>query len=310
MFDVSVIILTFNEEKNIRHAIESVSDWAETIFVVDSYSTDRTVDIALEYERVFVVQHEFVNFSAQWNWALQALPIKTGWTLKLDADERVTPEFKSEVPEVVRNHPGISGIYFRRKMFFMGQPIVNGGYSSTYKLHLWRTGKAVFENREVNEHTIIDGPTLRITSFIDHHDFKSISDWIAKHNRYSSMESRCLIQGNVAGDITPRLSGSPYERKAWLRGVYRKMPFRHVAYFLYRYLYQRAFMDGMVGFRYCLLHAFYRYWIDLKYEEYLRSGEQPEVQWPTRGSAHPVVKVSTLQRQVDGALNVPSAAAG
>jgi glycosyltransferase involved in cell wall biosynthesis len=121
---LSVIILTFNEEANLPAALDSVKDWAAEVFVVDSYSTDRTVDIALERatDGVRVVQHRFENYSDQWNWALSHLPVTSEWTLKLDADERVTPEFKKEVDELLRAAPpDLHGVQFRRRFVFMGK---------------------------------------------------------------------------------------------------------------------------------------------------------------------------------------------
>src|SRR5579863_8164336 len=120
MADVSVIILTFNEEKNLPDCLDSVKGWAKEVFVVDSFSTDRTVDIALSRakEGVRVVQHAFKDYSTQWNWALTRLPLKGAWTLKLDADERVTKEFKKESDAFFKTTASpIEGFYFRRNIF-------------------------------------------------------------------------------------------------------------------------------------------------------------------------------------------------
>ena len=300
MVDLSVIILTFNEEQNIDAALDSVVGWAKEVFVVDSFSTDSTVDKVLERNdpSVHIVQHSFENYSAQWNWALTKLPLNSAWTLKLDADERVTKEFRDEVGPELSNE-SITGIYFRRKMYFMGKPMMHGGYSTTYVLHCWRTGQAIFEDRAVNEHVILDGEKKHIEAFIDHYDFKSLTDWIEKHNRYSSMEAQCLIDGNTFGGVEPKFLGNPDQHRMWLRLMYRKLPLRHFIYFLYRYLKEKAILDGSVGFRYCLLHAVYRYWIDLKYYEYLKLGKTPTVNWPTRGGWHPSVENSELQKMVD-----------
>ena len=304
MADIAIVILTFNEEANLPAALDSVRGWASEVFVVDSFSTDSTVDIALERagDGVHVVQHAFLDYSKQWNWALTSLPIRSAWTLKLDADEGVTDAFKLEVDQIIANaSPGLEGVYFRRLFHFMGKPLYWGGVSSNYVMHLWRTGKAVFEDRAVNEHALVRGETQRIGSFVEHHDFKSLADWIDKHNRYSSIEARCFIEGNVTGEVTPRIFGSPDERRMWWRRAFWAMPCRTLLYFLYRYLARLGCLDGTAGLRYCYLHAAYRYWTTLKVAEYDLRGVMPEVRWAARGEPHPTVARSPLQKLVESA---------
>jgi glycosyltransferase involved in cell wall biosynthesis len=301
-FPISVIILTYNEVANIIKALDSVVGWAQEVFIVDSYSTDSTVDIVLSRtaDGVKVVQHPFENYSKQWNWAIDSLPISTAWTLKLDADERVTPELRFEVERFIREaRQDVEGVYFKPLFYFMDKPLRYGGISNNYHLRMWRTGKAAFENRPINEHALVEGKTVKLQSYVAHHDCKSLSDWIEKHNRYSSLEALALINGNVTGDIRPRLWGSPPERRMWLRSLSRYVPFRHLVYFLYRYAFRLGFLDGLPGFRYAFLHSCYRYWIDLKVLQYKRTGKLPTVKWPGRGQPHPLVQNSELQKYVD-----------
>jgi glycosyltransferase involved in cell wall biosynthesis len=300
--DVSVVILTFNEETNLPAALDSVRGWAREVFVVDSYSTDRTVDIGLEAraEGVVVVQHAFENYSKQWNWALAHLPISAGWVLKLDADERLTGAFKQEVSGLIRTaHDTLEGVYFRRQVVFMGKPLRWGAMTENYDLRMWRTGRAVFEDRPVNEHAVVRGATAQLRSLVEHHTMKSVAHWLDKHNRYSSLEARCLIEGNVTGGITPRLFGKPDQRRMWLRRLYLRAPARSLLYFLYRYVVRFGFLDGRVGFAYCFLHASYFYWLDLKRREHARTGVLPENIWPARGAAHPRVTSARLQEYVE-----------
>jgi len=299
---VAVIILTFNEEANLPRALDSVRGWASEVFVVDSFSTDSTVDIALARaaDGVHLVQHAFEDYSKQWNWALARLPIRSAWTLKLDADERATDAFKEEVDRVTANAaPDLEGVYFRRLFHFMGTPLYWGGISSAYVMHLWRTGRAVFEDRAVNEHALVRGKTRKIRSFIEHHDFKSLGDWIDKHNRYSSMEARCLIDGDLTGGVAPRLLGTPDQRRMWWRRAYWALPFRHLLRFLYQYIGRLGCLDGRAGLRYYYLQTAYRYWIGLKVAEYHLRGVMPEVKWPARGGPHPDVVRSSIQELVD-----------
>ena len=305
MPSLSVIILTFNEESNLADALDSIKGWAAETFVVDSYSTDRTVEIALEREAdgVHVVQHRFKNYSDQWNWALSHLPLSFAWTLKLDADERVTPEFKKEVNELLCSPPpDLHGVLFRRRLFFMGSPLRFGGVRGNYDLRLWRTGKATFDQRVVNEHALVAGRTVALQSQIEHHDNKLIADWVDKHNRYSSLEALSLLQGDLTGSVEPRFFGTPTERRMWLRQLYFRLPARPLLYFLYRYVLRLGLLDGLAGFRSILLYAVFLYWIDLKRIDYWATGELPVVFWPPRGKPHPVVAQSELQRTVEADL--------
>jgi len=285
MTDISAIILTFNEERNLPAAIDSVAGWAKEIFVVDSFSTDATVAIARSRadDGVRLWQHEFIDYAAQWNWAIENLPVRTTWTLKLDADERATAPFRREVSAALAAAPGsLAGLRFRRRFHFLGKALRFGGVQSNYDLRLWRTGQAVCEQRAVNEHILVRGDTGRLRSWVDHHDNKSLTDWLDKHNRYSSLEAINVLAGNVTGEVAPRLFGTPAERRMWLRKAYYRVPGRAAAYFLFRYVVRLGFLDGRPGLRYALLHAAYRYWIDLKTAEARRTGESPEVRWPAR----------------------------
>jgi glycosyltransferase involved in cell wall biosynthesis len=297
---VAVVILTFNEEDNLAMALDSVVGWAGEVFVVDSFSTDRTVDIALGYANrgVQVVQHAFVNYSDQWNWALTRLPISRPWVLKLDADERATTAFRRDVDDAVRAPDAPSAFVIHWKLVFMGKELNWGGLYPNGNTRLWRTGSAKFGTREVNEHLVVSGPVGSIRSPITHKDYKSLGAWLDRHNRYSAMEARAIEAGNETG-TPPKLFGRPDERRMWLRKIYFRLPCRPFLYFLYRYLLRLGFLDGRVGFRFAFLHANFLYWIDLKRAELRQTGRLPEVTWPPRGGPHPVVAVSALQRQVD-----------
>ncbi|HEY2787283.1 MAG TPA: glycosyltransferase family 2 protein [Fimbriiglobus sp.] len=302
---ITVIILTFNEKSNLPDALDSVVGWAREVFVVDSYSTDQTVDIALSYtdRGVRVVQHAFENYSKQWNWALSRLPFTGDWVLKLDADERVTEEFKREVEIILATAvPDLEGISFRRRIFFMNRPLNWGGVSQNHDMRMWRAGAARFDDRPVNEHALVGGKITLLKSFLDHRDTKSVSDWLDKHNRYSSLEARALTAGDMTGGVAVRLFGTAGERRMWLRSVYFRLPGRSFFYFLYRYLFRLGFLDGRAGFRYALLYATFLYWIDLKIAEYRATGKLPEVIWPPRGVPHPALAESELQKRVDAVV--------
>lgn len=300
---VTVIILTFNEARNIEAALDSVRGWAEAVFVVDSFSSDATVDLvrARSGDGVGLVQHAFVDYAAQWNWALTHLPIRTGWVLKLDADERATDRFRDEVGRRIAGAPpGLSGFVVHWRLIFMGRWLKWGALYPNGNLRLWRHGRARFEERQVNEHALVEGEVQSIASPIDHHDRKGLGAWIDRHNRYSAMEARALAERNLTGEVRPRLlGGTPDQRRMWLRSLYYRIPARALCYFLYRYVVRLGFLDGRAGFRFTFLHAAFLYWIDLKLLECRATGELPEIVWPPRGAAHPAVVASDLQRRVD-----------
>lgn len=292
---VAVVILTFNEEKNIGPAIESVSGWAAEIFVVDSFSVDRTVDVANGYsdDGVQIVQHEFEDYSAQWSWALSTLPISADWILKLDADERATAEFKEEVTALLSSaSDDLEGIYFRRRIIFMNKALRWGGISG-FDLRLWRRGRGRFDGREVNEHVIVTGRTARLNAYVEHHDTKSMSEWWDKHNRYSSFEALSLIEKTSSGDVQPSLWGRPEAQRMWIRRHFFSHPFRFLAslaLFLYHYVARLGCLDGTRGFQAAFLRATFFYMIQLKVLEYRRTGKIPTLIWPARGTAHPALE--------------------
>ncbi|HEY8154877.1 MAG TPA: glycosyltransferase family 2 protein [Myxococcota bacterium] len=289
---LATIILTFNEEDNVGPAIESVHRLAREIFVVDSFSTDRTVDVAERYRGVGVqvVQHEFENYSAQWDWALHNLPIRSEWILKLDADERVTPEFEAEVTRVLAHAADdLGGVYFRRRLIFMGRPLRWGGMAG-FDLRLWRRGRGRFDGRAVNEHVIVDGRSIRLSSCVEHHDTKSLSDWWDKHNRYSSFEALNLIERSPSGAVRPSLFGNPEAQRMWIRERFFSHSLRFLAsaaLFSYHFFARLGFLDGTRGFQAAFLRASFFYMIQLKVLEYRRTGKVPTVSWPVRGAPHP-----------------------
>ena len=197
--NVAVVILTFNEEDNLPNAIDSVLGWAREIHVVDSYSTDGTVDVALKYASegvpITVVQHGFENYAAQWKWCLSSLPIQTEWTFKLDADERMTQPLKDECSELMDTLAAdISGVLVPFHMVFLGKRMRYGGSGRNHVLRLWRTGVGHFDDRIVNESMLVPGLLARTKEAFIHHSTKDLTDWLEKHNRYSSLEARCSIE--------------------------------------------------------------------------------------------------------------------
>ena len=274
---LTVIALTYNEEANIAQALGSVVGWADEIHVVDSLSTDRTIEIAGQYG-AHVSQNKFVDFSKQRNYALEQLPIHSEWVFFLDADEWLPDALKQEIGVLIANSPRENGFYINRRLIWMGRWI-RRGYYPTWILRLFRYGKGRCEDRAVNEHLIVDGATGHMRNDFIHEDRKCVTEWIAKHNGYATAESRELFNTRSVPDyreIDARLVGTQAQRKRWLRyEVWNRLPplIRPFFYFFYRYILAGGFLDGREAFAYHFLQGlWFPMLIDIKYLELKRSG--------------------------------------
>ncbi len=257
-----VVILTYNEEANIARSLDSVVGWAHQVFVLDSYSTDRTLEIAGHYP-CEIVEHHFEDYARQRNFALEQLGIRSEWILFLDADEWLPAELKDEIASLIRSNPAENGFYINRRFRFMCKWIMRG-YYPTWILRLFRLGKARCEQRTVNEHIIVEGKTGRLEHDFIHEDRKSMSEWIVKHNRYAQMEALELLKGPYRRDeIDCRFFGAQSERKRWLRHKFwNHLPLfvRPFIFFFYRYILRGGFLDGKAAFIY---HFFQALWFPM-----------------------------------------------
>jgi glycosyltransferase involved in cell wall biosynthesis len=271
--NIATIILTYNEADNIEHALRSVCGWAGQVFVVDSNSDDATVTLARKFE-CQVVQHSFEDYGKQRNWALQNLPITADWILFLDADERATPELCDEISRRIAQPSDVNGYYLRRRFFFLGRWI-RRGYYSTWILRLFRRGKGACEERSVNEHIVVDGPTARLDHDLIHEDRKPIGRWIQRHDDFALREARELLRQDRGGEIGATLVGSQVQRKRWIRRhVWNRLPplIRPPIYFGYRYFLRGGVLDGKEALIYHFLQAlWFPLLIDVKYLEMRRS---------------------------------------
>ena len=275
LIDVAVVILTYNEEANIAQALDSVSGWARQLFILDSHSTDRTLEIATAYSCT-IVQNRFENYATQRNFALDQLPIESEWVLFLDADEWVPDDLKRDISDVIIAKPEENGFYIKRRLIWGGKWIQRG-YYPTWILRLFRHGHARCEDRVVNEHMIVEGKTGFLQHDFMHEDRKGIGDWIAKHNGYATREALELSKNteHCEQEIAARFWGTQAQRKRWLRHrVWNRLPplIRPLFYFLYRYVVKGGFLDGREAFIYHFLHAlWYPMLIDVKYLESKRN---------------------------------------
>lgn len=275
MADLTVLILAQNEEKNIVRSICSVKKIAKRILVVDSGSTDRTIELAKQNGAEVVLHSPFVNYATQFNWGLDHTNIDTNWILRLDADEQVTPELAKEIESALEEHSqdDVNGFEVRCRIIFMGRWIRHGG---TYPLiipRLFRRGFGRVEMRKMDEHTLIQGKVMRFQNDLIHYDFKGLHEWIDKHNKYSVRECQDYFERKEAHEeqMKGNLTGNQRQRKRFLKnGVYYNLPLflRAHLYFIYRYYIRLGFLDGKEEKIFCFLQAYwYRFLVDAKIYE-------------------------------------------
>jgi glycosyltransferase involved in cell wall biosynthesis len=294
---LTAILLTLNEEENLPGALDALRDVAERVFVVDSLSTDATVDIALG-AGAEVVQRPFTHFGDQWNWALRSLPIESPWTLKIDPDERPSAELRDEL--AARLSSGSSsgssptGYWIRRRLWFMGQPM----RQMQWVLRVWRTGRCRFSDVIVNEHPIVDGNCARLGGLLEHVDSPDLQHWIEKQNRYSTMEAIMQARGDEMSGV-PRLFGNEMERRLYMKRLFRSVPFRYTGAWLYHAIARGAILDGRIGLAWTRLRIehYYRS-IELKRREIEATGKIPSIPRAAHGDYDPRVLASPLQSEI------------
>jgi len=274
---VSVLICTKNEERNLRDCLKGIA-WADDCVVLDSYSDDATVTIARE-QGARVVHRQFDNFSTHKNWALDNIDFRHDWILIVDADERVTPELAREIAALVNGSPPYHGYYLARQNWFAGTWIRHGGWYPDFNLRLLRRGQGRYEPRLVGEHILLAGPPGYLKNPVIHYDYKGIERYFDRHNVYSSLEAveayRTLIAPRQTKGLPADLWTRGPERRRFLKNLaYRYLPGRPLFKFIWMYFFKLGFLDGRMGFRYCVLHTFYDYQISLKLEE-LRDPQSP-----------------------------------
>ena len=287
MVDLTIIILTKNEEQNLEKCISSFGGIPKRIVVVDSYSTDRTVELA----RLFgadVYEHSFENHAAQFNWALENVSLNTQWVMKIDADEEFTTELTVEINEKLDGlSANVNGVILRRRVYFMGRWLRHGGKYPELLLRIFRVGHGMSEMKMMDEHLIVtDGDVVTFTQDFSDNNNKSLDWWINKHNWYSNKE--VLDQqikadvGTTEESVTETATSFQAKAKRFIKNHgYYSLPkfFRAHIYFFYRYYIRLGFLDGTEGKIYTFLQAYwYRYLVDAKMYECDKFGVKMEAQ--------------------------------
>lgn len=277
----SIYILTYNEELDIAACIES-AQLSDDVIVVDSISSDRTVEIADRYP-VRIIQHAFESHGRQRTWMIKEVPTKYEWVYILEADERMTPELFAECLEAIQTSESV-GYYVAERVMFMNRWIRYCTQYPRYQLRLFHKDKVWFSDYGHTEREVCDGQTGFLKETYPHYTCsKGLARWIEKHNRYSTDEAVETLHQLQAGTVNWQnlfWGRSEVERRRALKDLSLRLPGRPLVRFIYMYLLLGGFLDGKAGFTWCTLQAFYEYLILLKVWELKQSTKLP----PTDGS--------------------------
>ena len=263
---VSVLIPIKNEAANLPRCLQAVG-WADEIVVVDSQSTDGSIEIA-ERLGAKVVQFEFNGvWPKKKNWALENIPFRNEWVFILDADEVLPASAREEFARAIAQAGDVAGYWINRRFMFMGRWLRHAYYPN-WNLRLFRHSLGRYEkltdtathsgDNEVHEHVVVQGPTARLRCEMDHYAFPSVEVFIEKHNRYSNWEARVATERHLAAGAG-HLHHEHVSRGRRLKLLSQRLPFRGLQRFLYVYLWQRGFLDGREGYYFARLHGIYEF---------------------------------------------------
>ena len=273
MLDISVIILTFNEEIHIKRCLDRISPHVKNVFIIDSFSTDNTLEIAKEYKNVTILQNKWTNYATQFNWALKNAQIETKWVLRLDADEYLTDELVEELKEKLPSlEQDVTGIVFPLRRVFLGRTI-RRGMNQVKLLRLFQNGKAKSEVRQMDEHIqVIEGRTIEFKNEFADDNLNNLSWWTQKHIGYAIREAADLLDieygltNTSTSDESKQISEQAH-KKRMLKHKYARKPlfWSSFAYFIYRYFFKLGFLEGKEGFLWHFLQGWwYRTLVDAK----------------------------------------------
>ena len=265
--NLTVIVLTHNEELNIEECLRSLVPLKCRIVVVDSGSSDKTLEI-VQNHKVEIYNHEFNNYGDQRNWAQQNTGIETDWVLHIDADERLNKLLCENIINVLMDNSNseIDGYLISRRTIFMGKFIRYGGHYPVYHNRMFRIAKGMCETRLYDQHFIVNGIVEKLSGdIIDVTD--DLDDWFNRHMKWAEMEAEQILGNNKKNKLVQsKLGGTPIERRRWMKNnLYYKMPLflRCLIYFGYRYFVRLGVLDGYKGLIFHFLHGFwYRFKVD------------------------------------------------
>jgi glycosyltransferase involved in cell wall biosynthesis len=273
----AVILLSFNSEDTLSATLSPVRQVSNEIFVVDSYSKDKTVKLARSFGAT-VVQHPFEHYGAQRNWAIDNLPITSSWQLHLDADEVMDNKLVAAI-QALPDEPEHSGYFLARYVRFLGRVLRHGGMSPTWHLRLFRTGVGRCEDRKYDQHYLLkNGSSGQLPGVLVDDIRIPLTEWTARHNRWADGEVAEMDTEETSGRLQPDARGNPAQRKRFLREKYNQLPLfiRPFCLFAYRYFFRLGFLDGTEGFIFWVLQTFwFRFLVDAKIWEKRHAAQTP-----------------------------------
>lgn len=280
MKDITIIVLTKNEELNIENCIKSVKEHATRVCVIDSGSEDQTCLIAKSLG-ADVYYNKFINHSSQFNWALDNVEIKTKWVMKLDADERIPELLWDELDHLMNESEqnDVNGIVLEAWLYFLGKKLRFGG-SKKRKLMVFKFGTARIENRRMDEHAILNsGKSIYARNKFIHYDFKNINHFFNKLNWYATKEMQDYLD-SISNSNPPNLGDKQILKTRYRKfKIYYKFPrfIRSSLLFIYFYYFKLGFLDGKIGYIYNYsYHRMYRQIVDFKIYEHIRNNSPIE----------------------------------
>jgi glycosyltransferase involved in cell wall biosynthesis len=279
---LTAIVLTYNEEMHLKRCLESLKDVCKDIVIIDSYSKDKTENIAKKFGARFY-QNPFVNHAAQLNWGIENGEINTDWVIRVDADEYISDELAKNIKNDLPNFgDAISGIRIKRLMYFFDKPLKKAGMYPIWHLKLWRNGTALCEQRWMDERMKLShGETTVLEGDLIDYNLNNLTWWTQKHNNYATREAIDILDkiynftnSNV---VDANFLGTAEERRRWFKKKYLNLPLfvRPILFWFIRYILQGGFLEGKRGFIWNILQCgWYRFLVDAKiYEAYKTAGK-------------------------------------
>ncbi len=272
---LSILIPTKDEILNLGTCLDQLKDWANEIVVIDSQSTDGTIELAKSYGAEVVQFFYQGGWPKKRQWALDNYPFKNKWILLLDADEILTPASKNEIGKAI-SQSDFDGFYLWFKLEFLGRTLTKSD-PGLRKLSLFRLGKGKFEMRfeaqdnsmshvEIHEHVVVDGKVGTIKSPITHKNINCLSRFIIKHDEYSNYESHVHTEGRIT-EIAEKFWGSKEERRRYVKRKLIRNPIFPILVFIYLYIFRGGFLEGRPGFYYIIYQCIYLYFVGSKIYE-------------------------------------------
>lgn len=290
---ITVMVPTINAAGHLDELLDSVLEAVEAVFVVDSLSTDRTVEIARR-RGVQIVQRPFVTSSDQFGWMLQRLPVITPWIFFMAQDERMSAGLRDELFAVLAHDNGeFNGYTVQWRLWFMGKPL----HAKSDNLRLMRTGKCNVTQVACNEHFLVDGKIGRLQGVLEHKDSLTLYDWYEKQNIWTTREAVGRLRDRESGE-EPNLFGTGLQRKMFFKRLLNALPGGNFAMFWYYFLKFGAWKDGVNGWLWASLRVWAHRAVQLKIREIRTLGKYPELPEARHGDFDPVIMASPLQRQL------------